>query len=86
MVLVVRGREHLRFIDVVDANCLENLRGHKHDGVDGMNMGAEEDMTNLCLDKMSYPHFRHNRDRNGIDDLFDHFWVALGGTNERRLV
>lgn len=34
-------------------------------------------MPYLSFYKMSYADFRHNRDGDGIDDLFDHSRVAL---------
>lgn len=40
--------------------------------------------TYLRLDNVPYPHLGHDRDRHGIDDLLDHFGVALQCVHELR--
>jgi hypothetical protein len=38
----------------------------------------------LCLDKVTDPHFCHDGDGNGLDDLLDHMGVALERGNAQQ--
>lgn len=72
VVLFVRRREHLRLVDVVNTDGLEDLRR-----MFGAVVWDRRTKAYLRFNEVPYPHLRHDWDRHSIDDLLNHFGVTL---------